>query len=158
MESSRERWKTYREATRQFLKDVRSYISAEHIEEGQKVRMNNGSECEVDVAAYRIGGEGIIVFECKRWEHSLDQGALGKFHYGIKNASVNSRIIITPIDHQECTAKLAQAEKIIEIKLDFNSTSKRYIEKIVSRIFSRVKDEIAIHNNEQVVSLYKSRN
>lgn len=158
MASSKESWKTYRKATRQVFKDVKGYIGVEGIEGRQKVDIKSSSECEVDVTAYRVGGEGIIVFECKRWEYSLDKGALGKFHYLIKNAGVNSEIVITPLDFQECTAKLAQAEKIIEIKLDFHSTSKSYIGKIVSHIFSRVKDEITIHNNERVAGSYKNRN
>jgi hypothetical protein len=158
MSSSKESWKAYREATIRLLKDVKGYTDVERMEGGQKVNIESGSECEVDVAAYRVGGEGIIVFECKRWERSIEQGALVKFHYSIRNSGVNSGIRITPIDLQECITKLAQAEKIIEIKLDFNSTSKSYIAKIVSRIFSRVNDEIAIHNNERVASLYKNRN
>lgn len=152
MTSSKESWKTYRKATRQFFKDVKGYIGAERKEGRQKIEIKSGSECEVDVTAYRVGGEGIIVFECKRWEHSLDKGALGKFHYLIKNAGVNSEMVIIPLDSQECTTKLAQAEKIIDIKLDFHSTSESYIGKIVSHIFSRVKDEVAIYNNERVTS------
>lgn len=150
--SSQKRWEKYEEVTKQLLNDVRDYLGLDRIEGKQKVKGNiSGIEWEVDVVAYNIDDDKFVLVECRqRSKSTLSQESLAGFAYKIKDTNADYGIIVTTIGLQEGAKKVAKAEKITEIKLDYNSTSENYIAQITNQIFVKITDKIVLSDSIEI--------
>jgi len=139
------KWETYEEVTKQLLSDVRDYLGLSRVEEKQKVRGLSETEWEVDVLAYNVDGGKLVLVECKhRSKAVIPQDSLAGFAYKIKDTNADHGIIVTTIGLQEGADKIAKAEKITVIKLDYNSTSDNYIAQIANQIFVKRTDNVRL--------------
>jgi predicted helicase len=138
------KWETYEEVARQLISDVRDYLKLGRIEEKQKVKgYITNTEWEVDVVAYNVDDGKLVLVECKHKSKStLSQESLAGFAYRIKDTNADHGIIVTTIGLQEGAEKIAKAEKITLIRLDYNSTSENYIAQIANQIFIKMTDRV----------------
>jgi hypothetical protein len=149
---SQDIWRTYEDASRQLLKNIREQLLFDEIEEKEVGKEGWGVGWEVNIIAFRVGIEGFILAECNRWKHPPDQGGnLAKFYYTIKCSYESDKIVVTPIDLRDGANCIAKAEKITEIKVDLSSSNESFIAGMVSYVFAKVRDRIAIRNNLRIV-------
>jgi len=150
--SSVKNWKNYEDVTKQLLSDVRDYLGLGQIEEKQKIRGKiSGTEWEVDVVAYDATDGKLILVECRQRSNSkLSQESLAGFAYRVKDTGADRGIIVTTIGLQDGAKKVAGAEKITEIKLDYNSTSENYIAQITNQIFVKLTDRIKFSESLEI--------
>lgn len=143
---------TYEDASRQLLKDIREQLLFDEVGGNEVTKESWGINWEVNIVAFRVGVEGFILAECNRWKHPPDQGGrLAKFYYTIKCSHESDTIIVTPIDLQDGASRITKAEKITEIKIDLSSSNESFLAGMVSHVFAKVKDRIAIRNNLRIV-------
>jgi predicted helicase len=150
--SSVKKWKNYEDVTKQLLSDVRDYLGLGRIEGKQKVKGNiSGTKWEVDVVAHDVTDEKLILVECRqRLNSKLSQESLAGFAYRVKNTGACRGIIVTTIGLQDGSKKVAEAEKITEIKLDYTSISENYIAKITNKIFVKRTEKINIGDSVEL--------
>ena len=122
------------------------------IEGKQKVRGNiSGTEWEVDVIVYDATDEKLILVECKQRQYStLPQESLAGFAYRVKDTGAYRGIVVTTIGLQDGAKKVAVAEKITEIKLNYTSTSENYIAQITNKIFIKRTEKINIRDSVEL--------
>lgn len=150
--SSVKNWEKYEDVTKQLLSDVREHLGLGRIEGKQKVRGNiSGTKWEIDVVAYDATGEKLILVECRQRQYStLSQESLAGFAYRVKDTGAYQGIVVTTIGLQDGAKKVAEAEKITEIKLDYTSTSENYIAQITNKIFIKRAEEINISDSVEL--------
>lgn len=143
------KWCKYEDVVKQLIYDVRDFLEIGRVEGKQKIKGTlSSTEWEVDVVAYNARDEKLILVECKYRSHSkLSQEVLGGFAYRVMDAEADRGIIVTTIGLQEGASKVASASKIIELKLDPNSTSADYIAKIANQIFIKSTESIKINDH-----------
>jgi hypothetical protein len=145
--SSQKKWERYEDVTRQLLLDIRDVLGLSKVESKQVIPGNSGTEWEIDVLAYDINTDKLILVECKqRTNSNLTQSLVGGFAYTIKDTNADRGIIVTTIGLQEGAEKIAAYEKISLIKLtiDITNNSEDYIAKLSNQIFLKVTDTIGI--------------
>lgn len=149
-------WQTYEEAARQLLIDVKEYLGINKVEGKKKIKgQNSGTKWEVDVTPYNAKEGKIILVECKHYlKHAINQDTMAGFAYKIEDTGAAGGIIITTLGLQEGAQKIADAEKILTIKLDYNSTSDNYIAQIGKKIFGKVTDKISF---EECLEVYDAK-
>lgn len=149
---SQDIWRTYEDASRQLLKDIREQLLFDEKEEKEVGKEGWGAGWEVNLVAFRIGVEGFVLAECNRWKHPPDQGGnLVKFYYTIESSHESDDIIVTPIDLQDGASRVTKAEKITEIKIDLSSSNESFIAGMISHVFAKVRDRISVRNNLRIV-------
>ncbi|GAX38799.1 restriction endonuclease [Nodularia sp. NIES-3585] len=139
---AQKKWKIYEEVTKQLLQDIKYFVGISHVESKQKIQGQSGTKWEVDVIAYDNNTGKTILVECKNWKNTVSQETLGGFAYRIKDTDSEGGIIVTTIGLQEGASKIAQHEKITEIKLTIEITDydDDYIAKLSNQIFIKLTD------------------
>jgi hypothetical protein len=151
--SSQEIWRTYEDASKQLLKDIKTQLLFDEVAEGNDgIKESWRAGLEMNVIALRVGVEGLIKAECNRWKYPAALGGnLAKFYYTIKYSNESDDIIITPVDLHSGANMTAKAEKITEIKIDLSSSNENFIAGMVSHVFAKVKNRVAVRNNLRIV-------
>ena len=140
--SSREKGDKYENITRQLLLDIREKLGlSDKLESQQRIQGNCGTKWPVDLLAYDINTDKIVLVECRyRSKEKLKQDSdLAGFAYRIRDTNADRGIIVTTIGLQEGAEKVAEYENITPIKLtiDIGNNSKNYIAELSTQIFEK---------------------
>ena len=137
-------WKSYEEVAVYLLDRCAGEFGLARVEGKQKVSGHrSGTEWEIDAKGVREGDEGFIIIECRRYITSKqNQEKLGGLAYRILDTGASGGIIVSPIGLQEGAKKIAQAENIIDIQLDQNSTPQEFSMRFLNKIMIGMREEI----------------
>jgi len=119
---SPKKWQTYEEVVAQLIKDLAEEFGLSDVE-GKQILQGQNTTWEVDGKGIRDGDQSIIVIECKRWlTKKPGQAELAALAYTIKDLGASGGLYVSPIGLQQGAKKIAEAEKVIEVKLAAEST------------------------------------
>lgn len=117
-------WKSYEEVAAHLLDYFADKFDLDRVEGKQKIKgRRSGTEWEIDAKGVCCESEGFMIIECRRYTTSKqNQEQIGSLAYRIIDTGAVGGIIVSPCGIQTGAAKVASAEKILEVKLDSNST------------------------------------
>ncbi len=117
-------WKTYEDVARHLIDQAKEHFGLERVEGKQKIRgLRSGTHWEIDAKGIREGDQGIIIIECRRYPtSSIKQEDLGGLAYRIIDSGAVGGIIVSPLIIQKGAQKIAEAENVVQVLLDENST------------------------------------
>jgi hypothetical protein len=133
-------WENYEEVAVYLLDRIAAELGLEHVEGKQGLYgSRSGTEWEIDGKGVKVGGEGFVVIECRRYtKQRQNQEKVAALAYRIMDMGASGGIMVSPLGLQEGAKKVAAAEGIQEILMDANSTRTDYVLKFLNNIFAGV--------------------
>jgi hypothetical protein len=99
----------------------------------------------VDGKGVALGGDGLIIIECRRYTKSKQkQEDVGALAYRIIDTGASGGIVVSPLGLQEGAATVAAAENIQTVYMDENSTSTDYFLRFLNDTFVGMSDTINV--------------
>jgi hypothetical protein len=141
--SGKKKWRNYEEAAQYLLKQFASYFGLGRVEGKQLVPGASGASWEIDGKGIKIGGEGIVLIECRRHTKSkLSQEQLGGLAFRIKDTGAKGGIAVSPLGLQKGAKLIAAHANITHVILDAESTTTEYVMKFLSNMFVGLPAEL----------------
>jgi Zn finger protein HypA/HybF involved in hydrogenase expression len=130
------KWETYEEVAAYLLNQFASHFGLSRVEGKQKVPgQRSGTDWEIDAKGVREGNQGFIIVECRRYQMSKqNQGRMGSLAYAIIDTGAEGVIIVSPLGLQEGAQKIAQAENVVAVRLDPDSTPQSFSMQFLNKI------------------------
>jgi hypothetical protein len=137
-------WETYEQVAVYLLNEFAEALGLERVEGKQEVGgTRSGTRWEIDGKAVKIGGEGFLVIECRRYNSSKQkQEQVAALAYRIQDVGADGGIIVSPLGLQKGAAKIAEAEKIETVYMNENSTRTSYLLKFLNTAFVGLSDTV----------------
>ncbi|WP_405168111.1 restriction endonuclease [Nocardia sp. NBC_01499] len=111
-------------------------LGLERVEGKQHLVGEAGTEWEVDAKGVKLGDEGIVLVECKRYPTKrVDQETVGGFAYRIKDLGAAGGILVSPLGFQRGAQLIAGKEGIVEVHLDADSKPHQYVMHFLNTTF-----------------------
>jgi hypothetical protein len=136
-------YESYETVANFLLNDIARVLGLQRVEGKQDLVGNrSGTTWTVDGKGVKAeSGEAFVIIECRRYTTSkAKQEHLGAIAYRIIDTEAASGIIVTPHGLQKGAQKVADAENVISVFLDENSTRTEYLLSFLNRIYSGVSD------------------
>ncbi len=166
-------WQTYEQVAEYLLDKFASDFDLKRVEGKQSIiGVNSGTSWEIDAKGFGKINNGFVIVECRRFTKAKQsQERLGSLAYRISDTGANGGIIVSPLGIQLGAQLIADAENIVSVTLDQNSTptefSMQFLNKIfvgheehveltdkievtLIRICTKCKDGFPVQNNEQI--------
>jgi hypothetical protein len=139
-------WQSYEEVARYLLEKMGDEFGLERVEGKQKLVGKSGMDWEIDAKGDKIGGEAIVVIECRRLTKSkIKAEAMGALAYRIADLGAAGGIVVTPVGVQQGGEKIGQYEGNIEIvRLNADSTTTSYVLEFLDHLIIGVPTAIAV--------------
>jgi len=137
-------WENYEEVAVYLLDQVgdRLGLDFERVEGKQDIYgSRSGAKWEIDGKGVKVGEEGIVIIECRRYTTSRQKQAAGLAYRIIDTGAVGG-ILVSPLGFQKGAKKIAAAEGIQEVFMDENSTRSDYMVKFLNRATLGVSAQI----------------
>jgi hypothetical protein len=133
-------WENYEEVAVYLLDQIASELGLERVEGKQDVYGSRTlTKWEIDGKGVRVGGEGFVIIECRRYTTSKqNQERVAGLAYRIVDTGASGGILVSPLGFQEGAKKVAAAEDIQEVLMDANSTRTDYVLTFLNHIFAGV--------------------
>lgn len=130
-------WEKYEEVATYLLDKIKKDLKLKSIEGKQKlVGENTGTEWEVDAKGVSEEGGGIVLIECRRYTKSRQsQEKVAAFAYRIQDTKADGGIIVSPLGLQSGAKKVAEANNIISVEIDSNSTPASFTMRFLKHFF-----------------------
>ncbi|MFF7643833.1 restriction endonuclease [Streptomyces canus] len=150
MTSKRNTWRSYEDVAVYLLDQIASKLDLDRVEDKQKViGKRSGTEWEIDGKGVKVGNEGFVIIECRRYTTSKQkQEQVAGLAYRIIDTEADGAIIVSPLGLQEGAAKVAEAENIRTVHMDQNSTRTDYMFRFLNEVFVGASD--TVHVSESV--------
>ncbi|KUN53995.1 hypothetical protein AQJ46_50160 [Streptomyces canus] len=150
MTSKRNTWRSYEDVAVYLLDQIASKLDLDRVEDKQKViGERSGTEWEIDGKGVKVGDEGFVIIECRRYTTSKQkQEQIAGLAYRIIDTGADGAIIVSPLGLQEGAAKVAEAENIRTVHMDQNSTRTDYMFRFLNEVFVGASD--TVHVSESV--------
>jgi hypothetical protein len=138
-------WQQYEEVARELLNRFRRDFDLDRVEPKQCLPGASGSLWEIDAKGVRVSEElAVIVVECRRRSRRATQEAVGALAFKIQDVGAVGGIIVTPLPLQRGAAAIASHAKIIEVRLDQNSTFEQFGMSFLDKILRQSVESIRI--------------
>jgi hypothetical protein len=133
-------WENYEDVAVYILDQIASELGLERVEGKQDVYGSRTlTKWEIDGKGVRVGGEGFVIIECRRYTTSKqNQERVAGLAYRIVDTGASGGILVSPLGFQEGAKKVAAAEGIQEVLMDENSTRTDYVLTFLNHIFAGV--------------------
>jgi hypothetical protein len=130
-------WESYEQVAVYLLDRIAEEFGLERVEGKQGVYGGGTTTTwEIDGKGVKIGDEGFVVIECRRYMKSKqNQGQLGKLAFTIRDTGATGGILVSPLGFQEGAKKVAAAEGIQEVLMSPTSTRTDYMLKFLNKVF-----------------------
>jgi hypothetical protein len=140
-------WKTYEEAAAYILNQCASEFGLSKVEGKQSVPgLRSQTDYEIDAKGVREGKEGFVIIECRRYTTSKqNQDKLSSLAYKIIDAGAHGGIIVSPLGLQKGAQKIAQAENILSVQLNPDSTPHEFAMRFLNKIFVEIQESVSLH-------------
>ena len=129
-------WVTYEGVATYLLNKFSSEFGLDRVEGQQKVQgKRSGTTWTIDAKGVKEGNEAFIIVECRRYTTSKhNQEKTGGLAYRIIDTGATGGILVTPLGMQKGAEKIANAENIIHVQLNENSTRYEYVLGFLNKI------------------------
>ena len=130
-------WKIYEDVAKTILNNLASEFKLSKVEGKQLIDgIQSGTKWEIDAKGILENGLGFLLIECRRFTTSKQpQGKIGQLAYEIIDTGAAGGIIISTIGVQKGGQLVANAAKIIHMRLDKDATPLDYCLQVLNRIF-----------------------
>lgn len=139
-------WKSYEEVAAYLLNQFADEFQLSRVEGIQSVDgLRSKTSWEIDAKAFLANGEGFLIVECRRYTKSKQsQEKIGALAYRIIDAGAAGGILVSPHGLQSGAEKIAQAEKIMSITLDANSTPYEFGMRFLNKVFVGIHEQLTV--------------
>jgi hypothetical protein len=139
-------WESYEQVAVYLLNQIADILGLERVEGKQSLVGNrSGITWEVDGKGVKVGDEGFVIIECRRYTKSKQkQEQIGALAYRILDTGARGGIIVSPLGLQEGAAKVAAAENIKTVHMDQNSTRTDYLFRFLDNVFLGLSDTVHV--------------
>jgi len=146
------KWKNYEEVAAYLLGKFAEYFGLLRVEGKQSIPgLRSGTAWTIDAKGISSGGEAFVIVECRRHTTSKeDQEQLGGLAYRIIDTGAQSGILVSPLGFQSGAQKVAQAERIIHVKLHPDSTPTEFAMQFLNQIFVGIHERCHISDHCEV--------
>lgn len=129
-------WEAYEQIAAGLLNDFSSHFGLDRVEGKQKLPgQNSGTTWEVDAKGVRDSDGAIIVVECRRYlGRKINQEAVAGLAYRIADIGAKGGIVVSPLELQMGARNVADAEQIVSVQLDANSTPTDFAMRFLGRL------------------------
>ena len=141
--NEKKEWRTYEKVAQYLLEQFANRFELGRVEGKQLVTGASGRPWEIDAKGIRVGDEGIVLIECRRYTKSkVSQGQVGELAFRIIDTGAKSGIIVSPLEPQKGAKLLAANKDIAHVTLNAEATTTEYLMKFLNSIFVGVGDEL----------------
>ncbi len=128
-------WRTYEEVTRFLLNKFSEKFELSKVE-GKQILVGASTEWRVDAKGIREGSESIVIIEARRHTKSKqNQEQLGALAFRIHDVGADGGIIVSPLGLQSGAKKVADANNIVSVQIDANSTVEGFAMKFFGDLY-----------------------
>jgi hypothetical protein len=140
------KWETYEQVAQYLLDEFCNTFGLDRVEGKQDLLgVRSGTNWVIDAKGIRQGGTGFWIVECRRYTTAkLAQEDVGAIAYRISDTGADGGIIVSPLDLQEGAKKVANAENLIHVTLDPESTTQEYVMRVLNKIFVGRHDTLTV--------------
>lgn len=132
-------WEKYEDTATHLLNLVKQEFGLKAIEGKQKVK-GAITNWEIDAKGVKENGMGFLIIECRRYSKAKQsQDKVAALAFTIEDTGATGGIIVSPLGLQEGAQKIANAENIISVKIDKNSTPKNFTIDFLQKLFIGVE-------------------
>ena len=145
-------WKTYEQAAVHIMNQIAQHLGLERVEGKQSVYgSRSGTDWEIDGKGVKVGDEGFIVIECRRYPKGRQkQSQVAALAYCIMDTGATGGILVSPLGVQEGAKKIAAAENIQELFMGPESTTTDYVVKFLNKVFIGATEHARITSSATV--------
>jgi len=138
------KWETYEQVAAYLLNQFAHEFGLDRVEGKQELKgKRSGTTWKIDAKGVREGNEAFVIIECRRYTTSKhNQEQVGSLAYRIIDTGAEKGILVSPLGMQKGAAKVANAENIINVQLDENSTRHEYVLGFLNKIMLGLQDTI----------------
>jgi hypothetical protein len=137
-------WKSYEDVATYLLNKFASDFGLSRVEGKQSILgKESGTNWEIDAKGFRQNNDSIVIVECRRFTKSKqNQGKLACLAYQIIDTGADGGIIVSPFDLQSGAQLVANANNIITVKLNPNSTPTEFAMQFLNKIFLGIHEQV----------------
>ena len=145
-------WESYEQVAVYLLDQIAEELGLERVEGKQGVYgADTTTTWEIDGKGVKIGDEGFVVIECRRYTKSRqNQGKLASLAFTIQDTGATGGILVSPLGFQEGAEKVAAATGIQEVLMSPTSTRTDYMLSFLNKVFVGVSDTIRVTEHASV--------
>jgi hypothetical protein len=146
MEDQSTEWESYEQVAAYLLDRIAPELGLERVEGKQGAYgSRTGVTWEIDGKGVKIGDEGFLIIECRRYTTSkIKQEAVAAVAYRIIDTGAAGAIIVSPLGFQEGASKVASAANVHEVRMNADSTQTDYFLSFLNKAFVGSSDAITI--------------
>jgi hypothetical protein len=134
------KWESYEEVARYLINKFREKFGLETVE-GKQVVSGKCTDWEIDGKGVRLGKEGFLVIECRRYPKSrLSPEQAAGLAFRIEDLGASGGILVSPLGFQEGGNKIAEANNIARLFLLPDSTIENYVLRFLNEIMIGVTE------------------
>jgi len=150
-------WQTYEEVAQYLLNEFSHEFGFSEVEGKQVIEGHrSGTKWVIDAKGVRQGNEGFVIVECRQYTTSKQsQEKLGSLAYRILDTGAQGGIIVSPLGIQKGAAKIAEAENILNVRLDSNSTPHDFGMQFLDKLMLSISETIGITDSVSVQLIQK---
>ena len=136
-------WRSYEEVARFLLDKIASELGLHRVEGKQHLPgLRSGTKWEIDAKGVSNQGDGVLVVEIRRHTTSrLTQEDVAAIAYRIRDTGSVGGIIVAPLPLQSGAQRVANAEGIVAVQLNENSTTEEYVLRFLKHVMVGLRPE-----------------
>jgi len=146
-------WKTYEEVAAYLLNMFAEHFGLARVEGKQSIPGGKRSKTEWTIDAKGIcqGNEAFVIIECRRHTTSRqDQEQLAALAYRIMDTGAQGGIVVSPLGFQSGAKKVAQAEGIVHVELNEESTPTEFAMRFLNKVFVGINEPYVAKDHFEV--------
>ncbi len=144
-----ELWEAYEQVAAVLLNRFAAYFGLDRVEGKQKLPgLKSGTTWEIDAKGVRDSDDAIFVVECRRYHNrKVNQDAMAGLAYRIQDIGAEGGILVSPLEFQSGARSIAEAEEIVEVQLEPNSTPRDFAMRFFGRLMAGASVEFRVALN-----------
>lgn len=150
-------WESYEEVARYLINQFREKFGLQ-IVEGKQVVSGKCTEWEIDGKGVKLGNEGFVVIECRRYPRSrVSQAEAADLAFRIEDLGASGGFLVSPLGFQEGGKKIAEAKNIATLFLAPDSTIERYVLRFLNQVMIGVGSALPLHLTGELAKVVISK-
>ncbi len=150
---------TYEQVAQFLLNEFADHFGLERVEEKQAViGLRSGTEWTIDCKGIKKNNDGFLIVECRRHTtNKQKQEQVGALAYRIIDTGAKGGIIVSVLGIQEGGKAIAEAEGIVAVHLDADSTTTDYVMKFLDKVMIGRSLEDTLHIEQSLSCIIETK-
>ena len=138
-------WRSFEEVAQYLLNEFAEHFGLERVEQKQKIiGLRSGRKIEIDGKGVKLGDDGFVIVECKKYKDRVEAEKLEALAYRIMDAGADGGIIVSTMDLQAGAKKIAEGENIVRVQLNETCTEHSYVLRFLNRVMVGLQDQLTL--------------